>query len=98
MKNKSRKLNIIAIITLLILLFICALIIQDSPLSWALLPGDSVILFPLLFFIPLILSVLSLMNKKNIFAKIILSISIILLIITGIFALYALALGAAWKN
>ena len=98
MKENSKKLNIIAILALLILLFLCELIIQDSPLSWALFPGDSLLLFPLLFFIPLILSVLSLKSKKTIFAIIILSISTLLLITSGLLAFYALALGAAWQN
>lgn len=95
MKNNSRILNIVSIIALLIFALLISLIIEDSPLSWELFPGDTVLLFPLLFFIPLVLSFLSLKNKKNVSAKIILSISMVLLIVTGVFSLYVLALGSA---
>ena len=98
MKNNSRILNIASIITLLIFAQLIALIIKDSPLSWKLFPGNSVLLFPLLFFIPLILSIISLKSKKSLLAKIILIISIILLIITSVFSLYVLALGSAWNH
>lgn len=97
-KNKSTVLNIISIIVLLILAQLISLIVEDNPLSWKLFPDDSVLFFPLLFFFPLILSILSLKNKKNGLAKIILIISIILLILTGLIAFYVLALGSAWQN
>lgn len=93
MENKSRILNLISILSLLLLALLYALIIVDSPLSWKLFPGDSVLFFPLLFLIPLVLSVVSLRGKKSALPKITLSISIVFLIITGLWALYIFALG-----
>lgn len=84
--------------SLLILTLLYLLIIMDNPLSWKLFPGNSVLLFPLLFLIPLVLSIISLKKEKSVLAKIILSISIILLILSSLWALYILALGSAWNN
>lgn len=77
---------------------IISLVMVDVPLTWKIFPGDAALFLPLLFFMPLILSILSLKDKKNVLAKIIISISIISIIITGVWALYVLALGSAWNN
>lgn len=98
MKNKNRVLNLISTMILLLLIPTIPWIYIGVPSGWKLFSGDYILLIPLLFSIPLILSILSLKNKKTVLAKIILSISILLLITTGILALYIFVLGSNWTH
>jgi len=98
MQNRIKIFNLISIISLSLLTVLYVLGIMDSPLSWRLLPGDTLLFFPFLFLIPLILSITSLKKEKTTVAKISLGIAIFLLITTGLLSLYIFILGSAWTN
>ncbi|PVX51093.1 hypothetical protein C7377_1426 [Balneicella halophila] len=91
--NNVKILNALSTGTLLILLGLCFMISEDNPITWNLFPSNSLLFFPLAFFIPIILAVFSLKNKRNSIAIVLLIISIILLILTSMLALYVYGLG-----
>ncbi|MEO0506559.1 MAG: hypothetical protein AAF090_10440 [Bacteroidota bacterium] len=98
MKSKSKVLNGISITLLILSVVAMALIITDNPLSWKLFPDGTALQMPLLLLIPVVLSILSLRVKKNVWTRVILVISILLFLITGLFALYIIALASAFQH
>ncbi len=91
-------LNLISTLIIIILIVLAVLVVEDVPLSWKLFPGDTVLLFPVLLLTPIILSLMSLKQKKGGYAKFILVISIIFLFLTVLISVYVYALGSAWQN
>jgi len=98
LKSKSKVLNGISITLLILSVVAMALIITDNPLSWKLFPDGTALQMPLLLLIPVVLSILSLRVKKNVWTRVILVISILLFLITGLFALYIIALASAFQH
>ncbi|MEL7270148.1 MAG: hypothetical protein AAGL34_11280 [Bacteroidota bacterium] len=96
--EKSKVLNGISITLLILSVVAMALIITDHPLSWKLFPDGTALQMPLLLLIPVVLSILSLRVKKNVWTRVILVISILLFLITGLFALYIIALASAFQH
>ncbi|MEM6893671.1 MAG: hypothetical protein AAF554_08270 [Bacteroidota bacterium] len=97
MKNKGKVLNGISIVLLVLLVVAMVLIITDNPLSWKLFPDGTALQMPILLLIPVVLSIVSLRVKKNVWTRVILVISILLFLITGLFALYIIALASAFQ-
>ncbi|MEM8763367.1 MAG: hypothetical protein AAGD88_06125 [Bacteroidota bacterium] len=96
--EKSKVLNGISITLLVLSVVAMVLIITDNPLSWKLFPDGTALQMPLLLLIPVVLSILSLRVKKHVWTRVILVISILLFLITGLFALYIIALASAFQH
>ena len=65
MENKSKILNIISLILLVLLTVLFGLTLTDNPITWDLLPGNAILFFPLFFAVPLVLSIVSLKSQKS---------------------------------
>jgi hypothetical protein len=85
--KEHKKLNFLAIISLLIPMLYIRLIYSDSPLSWE-IPEVMILWLPVFFLIPLGVSVISVRINKNIMATVTTIISIIFFVLTSLFTIF----------
>ena len=85
-----KKLNITAIIILFILGIYISLVVNDNPISWE-IPEAFILGLPILFLIPLVLSIISIRINKNKTAILISVISSIFIILTLLVTIYLMS-------